>query len=174
VVVGTKLIVTGGWTLKGPAPSVWLGTIDVLDLAAAKLEWKTASQPFKKRALIAASFSGKMYVLGGIDDKGIITHDVSIYDPKTGLWTEGPKLPGGEIDGFSPAACVHQGSLYVSIADGSLYRLNESGQVWEKTGSASPRVAHRIASDGNTILVIGGAAKGRNSDLIEAVTESGA
>ena len=169
VVVGTKLIVTGGWTLRSPAGTQWLDTMEVLDLSAGQSEWKSASQPFKRRALIAASFAGRMYVLGGIDENGKIVHDVSIYDPKTGVWSKGPPLPGNEIDGFSPAACVHENSLFVSIADGSLYRLNESRQVWEKTGSASPRVAHRIVSDGKVILVIGGAAKGRNSDLIEAV-----
>ncbi len=170
VVVGDKLIVVGGWTLKGPERSDWLDTVVVLDLAASKLEWKSAKQPFQRRALIAAAHSGKMYVMGGIDEHGKISHEVSVYDPKSGLWTEGPKLPGGEIDGFGPAACEHDGSLYVSIASGALYRLDESKQEWEKSGSATPRVAHRIASNGKTILVIGGAAKGQNSDLIEAVS----
>jgi N-acetylneuraminic acid mutarotase len=169
VVIGDKLIVTGGWTLQGPARTQWLDSIAVLDLSAAQLEWKSAAQPFKLRALIAALFEDKMYAMGGIDDKGNIVHDVSIYDPKTGVWSKGPQLPGNDIDGFSPAACIHENSLFVSIADGSLYRLRESSEAWEKTGSASPRVAHRIVSHGKTILVIGGAAKGRNSDLIEAV-----
>jgi hypothetical protein len=35
-------------------------------------------------------------------------------------------------------------------------------------GTATPRVAHRLASDGKNVLVIGGADKGRNSDFIEA------
>lgn len=108
--------------------------------------------------------------MGAMDDYGKISTEVSIYDPKTGVWTKGPALPGGETNGFSPAACVHDGNLYVSVADGALYRLGESRQEWEKTGQATPRVAHRIASDAKTILVIGGAAKGRNLDLIEAVS----
>jgi hypothetical protein len=170
VVVGDKLIVAGGWTLQGPAGEKWLDTLEVLDLAADKLEWKSSAQPFKRRALITASFSRKMYVMGGMDDHGTISHDVSIYDPKTGVWTKGPDLSGGETNGFSPAACVHDGNLYVSVADGGLYRLSESKQEWEKAGQATPRVAHRIASDGKTILVIGGAAKGSNSNLIEAVS----
>jgi hypothetical protein len=168
VVIGDKLIVTGGWTLRGPAHPQWLDTLEVLDLGAGTLEWHAAPQPFKRRALIAASFSGKMYVMGGMDEYGKISHAVNVYDPATGVWTPGPPLPGGEIDGFSPAACVHNGELYVSIAGGTLYRLN-ARQEWEKSGSATPRVAHRIASDGKKILVMGGAAKNRNLDLIEAV-----
>jgi N-acetylneuraminic acid mutarotase/uncharacterized GH25 family protein len=169
-VIGDKLIVTGGWTLKGASGEQWLDTVETLDLAAGKLVWKSVPQPFKRRALIAASLSGKMYVLGGIDDQGKIAHEVSIFDPATNTWTKGPQLPGAELDGFAPAACVHDGSLFVSVADGSLYRLNESNQAWKKVGNASPRVAHRLASDGKLILVIGGAEKGRNSDLIEALS----
>jgi N-acetylneuraminic acid mutarotase len=169
VVVGDQLIVVGGWTLKGPASSVWLDTLDVLDLASNKSEWKSVKQPFQRRALIAASFAEKMYVFGGIDEKGNISHEVSIFDPKTGVWSKGPDLQGGETAGFSPAACVHEGRLYVSVADGALYRLNDSKQAWEKVGSATPRIAHRLAPADNTILVLGGAAKGRNSDLVEAV-----
>lgn len=168
-VVGNKLIVVGGWTLNGPAGEKWLDTVEQLDLSAKRLEWKSMKQPFRRRALIAASLDGKMYVIGGFDDHGKIVHDVAIYDPDTDQWTSGPSLPGGEIDGFAPAACVHDGSLYVSVADGSLYRLNASLQTWEKIGTGTPRVAHRIASWGGSILISGGADKGNNSDLIEAI-----
>ena len=156
VVIGDKLIVVGGWTLKGASPSEWLDTLEMLDLSTDKLEWKRAKQPFRRRALIAASYSGKMYVLGGFDDHGKVIKEVSIYDPVTDIWTNGPALPGDEIDGFAPAACVHDGSLYLSIADGGLYRLIDSKQQWEKSGNATPRVAHRIVSDNKSILVVGG------------------
>ena len=169
VVISDKLIVVGGWALKGPATTKWLDTLEVLDLSADRLQWKSVQQPFQRRAIIAAAYSGNMYVLGGFDEQGKITKEVSIYDPRTSIWTKGPSLPGDERDGFSPAACAHDGTLYVSVADGGIYRLDESGQQWEKTGSATPRVAHRIVSDGSSILVIGGADKGRNFDLIEMV-----
>lgn len=94
---------------------------------------------------------------------------VSIYDPNTRQWSEGPLLPEGRALGFAPAAGTHQSSLYVSIADGTLLRLNQAGTAWQKAGSSTPRLAHRLASRGDTILVIGGAANGKNSDLIEAI-----
>jgi N-acetylneuraminic acid mutarotase len=140
-----------------------------MDLTSSKPEWKSVPQPFKRRALIAAAFAGRLYVMGGFDDKGKVVKEVSIYDPESGAWSKGPDLPGNGIDGFAPAACVHDGELYVSVADGTLYRLDQSGLVWEKASTATPRVAHRLASNGKTILVIGGANDGRNSDLIESV-----
>jgi hypothetical protein len=57
----------------------------------------------------------------------------------------------------------------VSVADGGLYGLDEPKQSWEKAAQATPRVAHRIISDGRRILVLGGAYKGKDSDLVEAV-----
>ncbi len=173
VVIGGKLIVTGGWALQTEAHIKFADTLAVLDLNAANLTWKTLPQPFKRRALIAAAYKDKMYVMGGMDDKNRIVHDVDIYDPATGQWTKGPALPGDEIDGFSPAACVDGGKLYVSVADGSLYRLNDATQMWEKAGATTPRVAARMVPDGNKVLVIGGAEKGRNLDLIEPVVVAG-
>jgi hypothetical protein len=169
VVIDGKLIVTGGWALQTEAHTKFADTLAVLDLNAANPAWKTLPQPFKRRALIATAYKEKMYVMGGMDEKNKIVHDVDIYDPATGRWAKGPALPGDEIDGFAPAACVDGVKLYISVADGSLYRLNDATQTWEKAGSTSARVAHRIVSDGNKILVIGGAEKGRNLDLIEPV-----
>lgn len=170
VVIGDKLFVVGGWTLKGPEPSVWRNSVEMLDLSAHKLEWKTVEQPFKRRALIASPYLGKMYVLGGFDEHGKVVKKVSIYDPLTGAWAEGPALPGtAAIDGFAPAACVNDGNLFVSVADGGLYRLDDAAQQWLKSGETTPRVAHRIVPDYKSILVLGGADKGRNSDLVEAV-----
>ncbi|HJT86937.1 MAG TPA: hypothetical protein VJ732_03750 [Bryobacteraceae bacterium] len=168
-VIDGKLIVTGGWTMRGPEASQWLDHLEILDLSANRLEWKSVPQPFRRRALIAAAFKGRMFVMGGLDEHGKIVHDVSIYDPATGAWTKGPDLPGNEVDGFAPAACLHEGRLYVSVADGTLYRLNEG--KWEKAGTATPRVAHRMVSDGNKILVMGGASQGHNLDLMEEIEE---
>jgi len=169
VVIGSKLIVTGGWALQGKSGQKWMGTLQVLDLGAIHPAWKSASQPFKRRALIAAAYRGKMYVMGGMTDKSEIVPDVDIYDPRSGLWTKGPPLPGTAANCFAPAATVHEGHLYVSLANGSLYRLNDAVQRWEEAGHATPRVAHRLVSGGTALLVIGGAADGNNFDLIEAL-----
>lgn len=171
VVVGDALIVAGGWDMQGAGKGEeWNEHVLTMDLAAKKLEWKSAPQPFKRRALIAASFEGKVFVIGGINDANAVVGEVEIYDPATGAWSEGPMLPGGSAHAFGPAAAVHAGRLYVSLGDGSLYRLSRSGEEWEPAGKASPRVAHRIVSSGDELLVVGGARRGANLDLIEAVT----
>jgi N-acetylneuraminic acid mutarotase len=169
VVVGSKLIVSGGWALQGKAGQKWMDTLQVMDLSKSPLTWKSAAQPFKRRALIAAAYNGKMYVMGGMTDTNVIVPDVDIYDPQSGTWTKGPALPGKALNSFAPAATVHEGKLYVSLGDGSLYRLNEAAQRWEEAGSATPRVAHRLVSGGKSILVMGGAAGGKNFDLIEVL-----
>lgn len=169
VVIGSELIVTGGWALQGSAGQKWMNTLEMLDLAADRLQWRTVPEPFARRALIAAAWKGRMYVMGGITEKGAIVSDVDIYDPGSNTWTRGPALPGNGINAFAPAATVHDGSLYVSVADGTLYRLNESMERWDEAGRATPRVAHRMVSDGKLILIMGGAAGGKDLSLIEAI-----
>lgn len=166
VVIGNQMIVTGGWTLAGSRQE-WADTLVTMNLSEQELEWKSAAQPFRRRALIAAVLQEKLYVIGGINDKDQIEPKVSIYDPKAGTWSEGPALPEG-VMAFAPAATIHDGSLYVSVFDGTLFRLD--GSRWEKAGKATGRVAHRLVSYKDGILVIGGAARRKNFDLIEPVS----
>jgi hypothetical protein len=170
VVIGSKLLVVGGWNLKGAEGQKWADTLDVMDLSDESPKWTTINQPFKRRALMAAAYEGKLYVVGGFDDKGEILHTVSIFDPETNAWTTGPDLPGGETNGFSPAVCVNDGVLYVSVADGTLYRLDKLKQTWVALGRSTPRLAHRIGFWNETILISGGADKGNNFDLVEAIS----
>jgi N-acetylneuraminic acid mutarotase len=170
VVVGDRLIVVGGWTMKGTAGKpVWPETMEVMDLAAPAPAWRSVPQPFKRRALVAAADSSKVYVIGGFDDRAKIVRGMSIYDVATESWSEGPALPGGPMNGFGAAAATVGGRLFVSIDDGGLYRLNDTATAWDKAGQATPRIVHRLAGDEKRIFVIGGALKDANSDLIEAI-----
>lgn len=172
IVIGERLVVAGGWNMQGKNGETWSGTILTLDLSANKLEWKSVTQPFKRRALIAAAYSGRLFVMGGIDERGKVSAEVDIYDPKTGAWTKGPILPGTGVNTFAPAASVHESKLYASLANGGLYRLNESTQQWEEAGRATARIAHRMVANGKTLLVIGGAKDGSNLDSIESIEPS--
>jgi hypothetical protein len=60
-------------------------------------------------------------------------------------------------------------TLYVSTADGALFRLNESGRAWHEVAKAAPRIVHRLAPHESRILLIGGARDGANLDSIEAI-----
>ncbi len=169
VVIGNQLIVTGGWNLRGKAPSEWADTILTLDLNAAQPAWVSAPQPFLRRALMAVAHHGKMYVIGGFDDKNAILRSVSVYDPAARAWTEAAKLPAGKGLGFAPAATAYRDQLFVSVSDGTLLRLDESTGEWSKAGVSIPRLAHRLAGSDRHLLVLGGADKGTNFDVIEAI-----
>lgn len=167
VVIGDDLIVTAGWRLDG-REEVWAEDTYIMDLSADELRWVTVAQPFQRRALMATAYDGKMWVVGGITPENEIVSDVTVFDPATRQWSDGPALPEGSWVAFSPAAGVHDGRLYVSVSDGTLLRLNDAAGEWEVVGKGIPRVAHRLVSDGERVLVVGGANDGDNIAVVEA------
>lgn len=167
VFVGDTMMVAGGWNMTGKTQT-WSNTLAMLDVAAPNPKWTEIPQPFRRRALMCAAYAGKLYVVGGINEDGKIVRSVAIYDPASSSWSEGPELPEGVL-GFSPAVGVHQDRIYVAVADGTVFRLNASGSAWEQVSHVQPRVAHRLVSDGSRVLVLGGAAKGKNLDLVESL-----
>jgi len=169
VAVGSKIFVVGGWQLAGTGPIEWPDGMAVIDLSAARPEWTSIPQPFRRRALIAVAHDRRIYAIGGFDHKSQVVRAVSVYDVDTGNWSEAPTLPGEGTMGFAPAAAVMKGRLYVSLGDGGLYRLEPTAQAWVKVGQATPRIAHRLIPVDGRILVVGGADKGANSNLIEEV-----
>ena len=172
VVIDGKLYVVGGWNLSGSSGGAdWMTETLVLDLANPSGGWGAIDQPFERRALIVAEHDGKLWVIGGFDSTHRPHLGTDIYDPASGEWTTGPELPGPSLNGFSAAACVLNGTLYASVADGTLVKLAGDGMAWERVTSTTPRIVHRLIPDAdrNRILVVGGAADGDNFDLIEAV-----
>ena len=143
-------------------------TLAILDLSAKNPAWTTAAQPFKRRALMAAAFEGKMYVIGGFDEKNQIVRGIGLR-PCDRRVEPGSAATGGSWAGLRPRRGRAQWRPLRKRSDGTLYRLNKSTMEWERAGKSTPRLAHRIASAGDTVLVIGGADKGKNSDLVEAV-----
>lgn len=170
VVIGDKLFVVGGWKLDGKGTSgTWHDTALVLDLAAERPEWKSFAQPFERRALTATAHDGKVYVLGGLTDKGPVKK-VDVYDPKAGKWSTVADYPGSARAGFSPAACVHKGRLYLNTADGDVLRMKEKGDGWEEAGKVpTPRIVGRLVPWGDEVLAVGGAGEKDNVGVIEAV-----
>jgi hypothetical protein len=169
-IVGDSLYVLGGWNLQGSAveASAWPETMYALDLRTPGASWMAIPQPFKRRALIAAVLDGKLFAIGGFDSDNRPSRRVDVYDPKNQSWTRGPGLPGEAMNGFSPAACVQDNQLFVSVGDGGLYRFNVNENIWEPVGTSTPRIVHRLVPFGARILILGGATQGDNLDLIEA------
>jgi N-acetylneuraminic acid mutarotase len=171
VVAGDKLVVVGGWHMKGRGQrSVWHDTALLLDLASGKPEWKSIPQPFQRRALSAAAMGNKVYVLGGLGADGGEKR-VDILDVASLKWSEGPALPGGSRVAFSPAACALNGRLLVNTSEGPLYRLNAAGDGWEKVGeAATKRIVARLVPFGNdAVVLVGGAGGGTNTGSVEVI-----
>ncbi len=168
-VINDQLIVVGGWNLKGNDGTTWASTALSLNLKDPKAHWQAIAQPFQRRALITAVHKGRVYVMGGITKAGAVSPEVDIYDPATDSWTSGPALPGTQTMNFAPAAASHNGKLFVSLADGTLIYLDDAKNQWTDAAKSSPRLAHRMVSSGNNLLLLGGAEKGANLNLVEAL-----
>lgn len=169
-VLGDKLYVFGGWSLGNEKP-VWYEHGLVMDLSCAALKWETVKQPIQRRALTMAAFDDKVYVIGGLNPEGEIELITDIFDPKTAKWTQGPAVPGPQMNGFTPASVVVDGKLYLSGSDGRVFRLAEKKNAWEVVGKLEQsRFVHRAVPAGkDKFLAIGGASKQGNVALTEAV-----
>jgi N-acetylneuraminic acid mutarotase len=179
VVVGDKLYVAGGWSMRGgdSANADFLEDALVFDLSSEGARWESLpAPPFQRRALAVAAIKGKVYVIGGLEEDGKVVKSVAVYDPAKKTWTEGPVLPGSKLQGFAPSAFGVGEKLYVSGVDGLLHRLNEAGDGWELAGKlAVPRLTHRllpgIAGD---LLAVGGNFAGSPVRFVESISIAGA
>jgi non-specific serine/threonine protein kinase len=119
-----------------------------------------AAAPISVLEVGAAARDGRIWVAGGLRADGTASDDVVVFDPETGTWASGPKLP-------EP---VHHASL-VSDADGLLLvggytptgptaatrRLAEGATAWTD-GPPLPdaRAAGAAAFDGSRVVFAGG------------------
>ncbi|WP_254510490.1 DUF3386 family protein [Anatilimnocola floriformis] len=175
-IVGDHLYVVGGWELNGEGDGDWHNTALVCDLSQEKLAWKEIAKPeFFRRALAVAGYQGKLYVLGGMTNDNEVTQAVSIYDPKSDKWSEGPKLPGSGMAAFGPSAFGGNDGLYCTVQDGSLLRLSNDGKSWEKAATLKhPRFFHRLViSDDQQILVVAGTSRTGKTTETEAIRFGG-
>ena len=172
VVVGDKIVVVGGWRMNGAGKEpTWHTTALVLDLAKKGAKWEAVKQPFERRALTAAAHKGKVHVIAGLTSEGGLVLSVDVYDPKTGRWSKGKDIPGGQMHGFTPASCVEGDQLVVSPADGKLYLLNDKGTAWEKAGELrEPRTVHRLVPAGKgRVVAVGGTSRGKPVARVEVI-----
>lgn len=167
-VVGDTLYVVGGWNLQPDAEGVWHDTALKLDLASTTPEWQPiANPPFHRRALTAAAWNDKLYVLGGMQADGGPTTKVAIFDPATGEWSDGPSILGAAMDGFGASAFATDDRLVVTTMSGSIQELSVEGQ-WQYAGQvAKPRFFHRMLPWHNELVLVGGAdmAVGKHLEL---------
>jgi N-acetylneuraminic acid mutarotase len=172
VVIGDRLYVVGGWKLDGKSPSTWQTDALVYDFKDAKAGWQKLPFPdFKRRALAAGAWKGKLFAIGGLDEKGKPSLRVHVFDPQSAKWSQGPKLPGTGMAGFGASACNLDGCLYVSGLRGILYRLNDPGSAWEEAAKLeTPRFFHQLVPGAHgDLLAIGGASMNGHVATIEGI-----
>ena len=172
-VLGDKIYVVGGWTMRGDTDAQWLQTAHVLDLGQEPLAWDSLPPaPFERRALSVAAHDGKIYVLGGMQRVGGPTTRVDIFDPETRAWSRGPGLQGGAMDGFGSSAFAVGNQLFVTTYSGSIQRLDEDADSWQVLGQLDrQRFFHRLLplSDNELIAVGGASMSDGNFETLEVI-----
>lgn len=166
VVIGDKLYVAGGWRLGGEDPE-WHRTAWVTDLSQEKIVWESLSeQPFLRRAVSLGHRNGKLYVIGGMQQKGGPTTRVDVYDPGSGQWFRAPSLidpkadddRGKGMEGFGSSAFNVKGRLLVSTYNGNIQVLDEENDAWHISAKlVDDRFFHRMLPFNGRLLLVGGA-----------------
>jgi N-acetylneuraminic acid mutarotase len=159
-VVGDTLYVVGGWNLQGEEQTVWHDHALSIDLRDPDAAWVKIPTPFKRRALSVGHQGEKLYVVGGMQEKGGPTRKVSVYDIDQQEWSEGPDLPtGGTMEGFGSSCFNIGGRLVVSTYSGNVLRLADAADDWKKIGELETgRFFHRLLPySGDKFVIVGGA-----------------
>ncbi|MEM0924922.1 MAG: DUF3386 family protein [Planctomycetota bacterium] len=174
-VVGRTIYVVGGWDLQGESGSrgaPWFDTMHAFDLDNPDAGWQELDGPgYQLRALSCGAHDGKLYVLGGIGPSGFLK-TTSIYDPKTGEWSQGPDLVSdSRMTGFATSTFAVGGHLYSTGASGIVYRLADDGSQWQVADRLLfPRMFLRLVPFGDDRLVALGGTGGMTGRT--AVVES--
>lgn len=154
-IVGSRLVVIGGWTLFPGEKARFVEDALVLDLAARDSAWKSFKAPSKRRALTTARLGERVVAIGGLDSGGDITPLVEFFDPVSGAWSDGPAFPG---EAFGVAACAVGDHVLASGKDGSIWRLDLDATHWRRVGELTfPRFFHQMVADSNgATWILGG------------------
>jgi hypothetical protein len=158
--LGDHVYVIGGWEMSGVKDALWHTTAWVANLCDQPITWKEiATPPFSRRALSVAAFQGKIYAIGGMEQKGGPTTRVDVYDPQSNQWSVGPSLEGEPMTGFGCWAEPLGASLYTSTVSGTIQRLSADKQRWEIVGHYQPgRFFHcMLPLDDRQMVMVGGA-----------------
>jgi N-acetylneuraminic acid mutarotase len=158
-VLDSILYVVGGWNLQAASDGEFHDTMLTLDLSAAKPEWKSSTVPFKRRALSVAAHNGKLYAIGGMQEKGGPATTVDVYDPKSQSWSSAPALHGEGMEGFGNTSFEIAGRLTAITRSGAIQQLWADGKSWEISGYLKhPRFFARLLPIANDRgIVIAGA-----------------
>jgi hypothetical protein len=158
VTVGGKIYVIGGCHQVGERVEDWHDTALMFDTnAGSEAQWQSLPTPsFRRHNLAVANWQNCIWAIGGKDDEDQTTRTVYWFDPQRGYWSEGPELPMEPegLQGFGAAAWGLESGLYVSGADGALYRLTDMSGDWQRVAKLRvQRFCHRLLPDGDRALL---------------------
>ena len=159
-VVGDTLYVVGGWDMQPGKENRWHDTAWSVDLSQKEISWKPVAQPpFRRRAVTLAAWEGKLYCIGGMQERGGPTTAVAVYDPAADKWSDAGRLLGTPMDGFGASAFAQGDALYVTTMSGSVQRLQGDAGEWKFVGQVQhPRFFHRMLPwKDNQLVIVGGA-----------------
>lgn len=173
-VLGSRVYVIGGWSMgHADGGPVWHTTAWSADLSAEELVWEALPEPpFQRRALAVAALGGQIAVVGGIQETGGLSSATSVFDPETGVWSDGPELPAR---GFGAAATTVDGVLFASGMNSPLFELEPGGNAYTKTVDyLQPRFFERFAVlDEGHLVAIAGVGSGDHMSTVEVLPTEG-
>ncbi len=159
--VGDILYVVGGWNMSGEDNTTWQETAWSMDLSADELKWVAIPNPsFKRRAVATVEHQGKLFVIGGMGEKGGPTKAVAVYDPASKSWSEVAELVGEKaMAGFGASGWSIDGQLIVMTFEGDIELWDNDAKSWKVLGKANDaRFFHRLLPIGSkSLIAIGGA-----------------
>lgn len=159
-ILGDTIYVVGGWNMDGDRETQWHTSAWSLDLSKAEPKWTELPAPgFERRALAVVAHAGKIYAIGGMDQAGP-TRKVSIFDPATKTWSDGPALVGEKnMEGFGTSGWSTDGKLIVTTYSGDIQKLAADDSAWEVIGKTKDaRFFNRLLPlKENSLVSVGGA-----------------
>ena len=152
--IGERIVVPGGWTPQEKPTEL----VEVYDLESETWS-QVASLPRPLCAYALAVYKDRVYLFGGIDDRGQ-TNTTYIYDPQTDNWSKGQNMPTRRA--YAAAATINTRIFVVGGFDSkheqnTCEAYSPEEDSWE---TCEPLFMGRgglgLASVGNRLYIIGG------------------
>jgi hypothetical protein len=140
--------------------------------------WTTvAAAPTALTEVAVAAHDGKIWVAGGLRQDGSASDELLLFEPASGRWTSGPRLP----EAVHHAALVQTrdglvlvGGYVGNAATAAVRRLDEGDTAWaDDVPLPEPRAAGAAAFDGSRIVYAGGVGSGGVASEVFARAEEG-
>jgi len=168
--IGDQLFLIGG--NKGDVQELrGSGVVEAFNLETR--EWNTQIENLHVPRVYASAvaFNGKIFVMGGINQRGEVVNSVEAYNFTTKEWEQYPSM----LQPRSNAAAVAFGN-YIYVLGGAdssrllreVERYSPEDSAWqEQPPDSIPRASHAAVSGMNDIFILGGVSQLRSEGSVE-------